>query len=129
MDRREELKKELEGLNDEELFIIRSCSKKREQIYEELRELDRKEQKAATEYRSPNWIRRSEANKKNLAMYNVVYQLLIENPQGMKSGEIKKILQDRYNFKPSNMTQFMNNFRLKYPNVIKPIKAFYKLKG
>lgn len=62
-------------------------------------------------------------------MYNVVYQLLIENPQGMKSGEIKKILQDRYNFKPSNMTQFMNNFRLKYPNVIKPIKAFYKLKG
>lgn len=129
MDRREELKKELEGLNNEELFIIKSCSVKREKIYAELRELDRREQRKAKDYHSPDWIRRSETNKKNLVMYNVVHRLLKENPQGLKSGEIKKFLQDNYDFNPSNMTQFMNNLRLRYPDITKPFKAFYKFEG
>ncbi|QII26928.1 hypothetical protein G3M81_22830 [Bacillus paralicheniformis] len=128
MDRREVLKNELLTLDSEEIFVIRSYAKKREKIYEELRKLD------SQQVNQDRFIRREnikpnkkEASKRNKEMYKVVYDIIENNPDGIYSKDIKKILKEDYGFRPSNMSQFMNNFRLKYPEIQKPFSGFYKM--
>ncbi|WP_420360139.1 hypothetical protein [Bacillus altitudinis] len=43
----------------------------------------------------------------------------------MYSKELRGILKNKYHFQPSNMSLFMNNCRLKYPEIKKPRTGFF----